>query len=84
LLQLALERIEYRHWRVIFDRILLDLRNNRAGFPDLIYFPATGGYCLVEVKGPGDSLQKNQQRWMQYFSGHGIPHQLAKVAWRNH
>jgi hypothetical protein len=82
LLRLALERIEHAHWRAIFDRILLDLRNNRAGFPDLVHFPAAGGYCLIEVKGPGDSLQKNQQRWMQYFAGHDIPHQLARVTWR--
>ena len=82
IIELALERIEHRHWRAIFERILADLRNNRAGFPDLLHFPAAGGYCLVEVKGPGDSLQKNQQRWMQYFRRHGIPHRLARVAWR--
>jgi hypothetical protein len=82
LIRLALERIEHAHWRAIFDRILQDLRNNRAGFPDLVHFPAAGGYCLIEVKGPGDSLQKNQQRWMQYFAERGIPHQLARVTWR--
>jgi hypothetical protein len=65
----------------IFDRILLDLRNNRAGFPDLVLFPATGGYQLVEVKGPGDSLQKNQHRWMQYFFEYDIPHNIARVSW---
>jgi hypothetical protein len=82
LIRLALERIDYRHWRAVFDRILRDLRNNRSGFPDLVYFPSGGGYCLIEVKGPGDSLQKNQQRWMQYFHQHGIPHQLARVTWQ--
>jgi len=83
LIRLALERIDHAHWRAIFERILQDLRNNRAGFPDLVYFPATGGYCLVEVKGPGDSLQKNQQRWMQFFQAHGIAHRLDRVSWRN-
>jgi uncharacterized protein YcgL (UPF0745 family) len=82
IIRLALERIDYLHWRAVFDRILRDLRNNRSGFPDLVYFPAAGGYCLIEVKGPGDSLQKNQQRWMQYFHQHGIPHQLARVTWQ--
>ena len=82
-IELALERIDHEHWRVIFDRILADLRNNRAGFPDLIHFPAAGGYCLIEVKGPGDSLQKNQQRWMQYFAAQAIPHQLVRVTWKN-
>ncbi len=82
LIELALERIDYLHWRVVFNRILRDLRNNRSGFPDLVYFPPAGGYCLIEVKGPGDSLQKNQQRWMHYFHEHGIPHQLARVTWQ--
>jgi hypothetical protein len=83
LIELALARIDHAHWRAIFDRILKDLRNNRSGFPDLVHFPADGGYCLVEVKGPGDSLQKNQQRWMQHFAEHGIPHRIARVTWRN-
>jgi hypothetical protein len=82
LIQLALERIDHAHWRAVFGRILQDLRNNRAGFPDLVQFPAAGGYRLIEVKGPGDSLQKNQQRWMQFFAEQGIPHQLDKVTWR--
>jgi hypothetical protein len=82
IIELALQRIPYSDWIVIFKRILLDLRNNRAGFPDLVLFPANGGYQLIEVKGPGDSLQKNQQRWMHYFSEHEIPHCIAWVQWQ--
>jgi hypothetical protein len=81
IIELALQRIAYSDWIQIFKRILLDLRNNRAGFPDLVLFPAAGGYQLVEVKGPGDSLQKNQQRWMDYFAEHEIPHAVAWVQW---
>jgi hypothetical protein len=81
ILELALQRIPFGHWMKIFERILLDLRENRAGFPDLVLFPAAGNYQLIEVKGPGDSLQKNQQRWMQYFAQHGIPHAIARVHW---
>ena len=84
LIELALGRIDYPHWIAVFERILRDLRNNRSGFPDLVRFPPGGGYCLIEVKGPGDSLQKNQRRWMQYFHEHGIPHQLARVTWQTH
>lgn len=82
LIELALERIDYGHWRAVFSRILGDLGNNRSGFPDLVHFPPGGGYRLVEVKGPGDSLQKNQQRWMQYFDEHGIPHCVTRVTWQ--
>jgi len=82
IIRFALERIDYLHWRVVFERILRDLRNHRSGFPDLVHFPPAGGYHLIEVKGPSDSLQKNQQRWMQYFQQHGIPHRLARVTWQ--
>ncbi len=81
IIELALQRIEFSHWKKIFNRILSDLRNNRAGFPDLVLFPAEGSYKLIEVKGPGDKLQKNQQRWMSFFEQHEIPHALAQVSW---
>ena len=81
IINLALARIPNNHWRKIFDRLWLDLRANRSGFPDLILFPASGGYRLIEVKGPGDRLQKNQIRWMQYFAQHAIPHQVVHVEW---
>lgn len=81
LLKLAFERIAPDHWRAIFKRIWADVRANRSGFADLIYFPADGGYELVEVKGPGDKLQKNQQRWMAYFAEHDIPHRVINVQW---
>ena len=82
LIDLALKRIPYEHWMTIFERQLRDLRNNRSGFPDLVVFPPDDGYLLVEVKGPGDTLQKNQQRWMQYFAANDIPHLLARVNWQ--
>lgn len=81
IIQLALQRIPHAHWLKIFQRLLLDLRNNRSGFPDLIVFPVDGDYLLVEVKGPGDTLQKNQRRWMQYFDQNNIPHCVARVNW---
>jgi hypothetical protein len=79
--ELALKRIEFSHWIAIFERLLQDLGNNRSGFPDLILFPPEHGYELVEVKGPGDTLQKNQKRWMTYFSQKGVPHSVARVSW---
>lgn len=81
LLDKALAEIPAAHWQVIFQRLLSDLRNHRNGLPDLIYFPAAGGYELVEVKGPGDRLQDNQKRWMHFFQQHDIPHWVAQVSW---
>lgn len=82
LIRTSLERIPHHDWLTIFKRLWADLRNNRNGFPDLIYFPAAGGYQLIEVKGPGDRLQKNQLRWMRYFTTHHIPHRVIHVDWQ--
>ena len=82
LVQMALSRIPSSHWQAIFSRLWRDLRANRTGFPDLIHFPNDGGYQLIEVKGPGDRLQKNQLRWMQYFEQHTIPHKVIHVEWQ--
>lgn len=81
LLQLALQRIPAAHRVAIFDRMLQDLGNRCSGFPDLIVFDETG-YRLVEVKGPGDTLQDNQLSWMRYFAQHGIAHEVLHVRWQ--
>jgi len=81
LLHLLFARIPLQDWLSIFDRMWSDLRSNRNGFPDLIFFPKASGYTLIEVKGPGDRLQKNQLRWMQHFHKYGIPHKVVNVEW---
>jgi len=83
LLSLALIRIPTSDWRVLFDRMLRDLRNNTSGFPDLILFPTNGSYELLEIKGPGDTVQKNQKRWMSYFSEFNIPYRVVHIRWAN-
>ncbi|ABC27775.1 conserved hypothetical protein [Hahella chejuensis KCTC 2396] len=80
-ISLALERIPREHWRAVFQRMLRDLRENGSGFPDLIHFPEQGGYELLEVKSPTDSLQPNQKRWMATFEKNDIPYQLVQVTW---
>lgn len=82
LIKLALSRIPQSHWQAVFNRLWKDIRANRSGFPDLVLFPEKGGYQLVEVKGPGDRLQKNQLRWLQFFAEHDIPHKVIHVEWQ--
>jgi len=85
LLELSLSRIPLDHWLEIFKRLLSDTRLHRNGLPDLILFPHEGGcgsYKLVEVKGPGDSVQKNQIRWMRFFADLGIAHEVCHVRWQ--
>jgi hypothetical protein len=82
LLGLALECISPEHLRRCFERILEDIRANRAGLPDLIqFFPRERRYRLIEVKGPGDRLQNNQLRWLGFCVAAGIEVAVCKVAW---
>lgn len=80
LLELALDKIPVDHYIAIFSRMLQDLKNNTSGFPDLVLFN-NDGYELVEIKGPGDKIQKNQERWFRYFHANGIPANLTHVEW---
>lgn len=83
LLRLALDCIPAAHLKLFFRRLLCDVRANRTGFPDLVRFwPAERRYELVEVKGPGDKLQDNQIRWLQYCTEQGIPVRVCHVRWR--
>ncbi len=82
LLDLALQCIPAAHLSVIFERLLFDIKNNRSGFPDLIqFFPDQQTYRMIEIKGPGDRIQDNQARWLEYFSQHNIPAEVCYVRW---
>ena len=69
----------------VFERLLQAPVAHRSGLPDLVRFwptrPAEQRYELVEVKGPGDKLQDNQIRWLQYCHAHGLPASVCHVRW---
>ncbi|PXB94087.1 nuclease, partial [Pseudomonas aeruginosa] len=74
LLEQALDCLPAAHLRAWFERLLEDIPGNRAGLPDLIQFwPAQRRYRMVEVKGPGDRLQDNQLRWLQFCREREMP-----------
>lgn len=86
LVELALECIPAEHLRACFERLLGDLKANRAGLPDLIQLKpdAPEGaprYRMIEVKGPGDRLQDNQRRWLTFFHHQAIPVAVCYVRW---
>ncbi len=76
---LAIARIPLANWITLFEQLLRDIPAHRSGLPDLIYFADSGGYELLEVKGPGDQLQKHQRRWMKHFAANDIPHAVVDV-----
>jgi hypothetical protein len=82
LLELALECLPAEHLRRCFERLLEDLHANRTGMPDLIqFFPEQGRYRMIEVKGPGDRLQDNQLRWLEFCATHQMPVEVCYVQW---
>ncbi|RXZ33361.1 VRR-NUC domain-containing protein [Oxalobacteraceae bacterium CAVE-383] len=82
LLALALDCLPAAHLRKWFERLLLDIRANRSGYPDLIQFwPDQRRYRMIEVKGPGDRLQDNQIRWLAYCAAHDMPVSVCYVQW---
>ena len=83
LLDLALHCIPPAHLRKWCERILADVKANRTGFPDLIQFwPDEARYTMIEVKGPGDRLQDNQLRWIEYCATHGMPVSVCYLQWQ--
>jgi hypothetical protein len=82
LLETSLTCFPAAHLERWFDWIVRDVGANRSGFPDLVQFwPASGRYRLVEVKGPGDRLQDNQRRCLEYCVEHGMPVSVCHVRW---
>ncbi|MDU8432771.1 VRR-NUC domain-containing protein [Pseudomonas syringae] len=82
LLEQALHCLPADHLRLWFRRLLQDIKANRTGMPDLIqFFPEQRGYRMIEVKGPGDRLQDNQLRWLDFCAEHGMPVEVCYVQW---
>ncbi|ALQ03670.1 VRR-NUC domain-containing protein [Pseudomonas brassicacearum] len=82
LLEQALDCLPAAHLKHWFDRLLLDIKANRAGMPDLIQFwPQHKTYRMIEVKGPGDRLQDNQLRWLEFCHEHQMPVAVCYVQW---
>ncbi|MHC8305903.1 VRR-NUC domain-containing protein [Pseudomonas sp. PB3P13] len=82
LLDQALDCLPAEHLRHWFNRLLLDIKANRTGMPDLIQFwPQDKTYRMIEVKGPGDRLQDNQLRWLDFCHEHQMPIAVCYVQW---
>jgi hypothetical protein len=82
LLECALHCFPAPHLRLWFEWIVRDVVENRTGFPDLVQFwPEEQRYRMVEIKGPGDRLQDNQRRFLEFCSQHEMPVAVCRVRW---
>ncbi|MEZ9201282.1 VRR-NUC domain-containing protein [Vibrio splendidus] len=62
----------------LFKVILSDLKLFRTGMPDLIAFK-NKEFHWIEVKGPGDTPQDNQWRWIKEFERLSVPFSVCYV-----
>jgi len=82
LLEQALHCLPAQHLKRWFSRLLQDIKANRTGMPDLIqFYPEQRSYRMIEVKGPGDRLQDNQLRWLDFCAEHEMPVVVCYVQW---
>jgi len=82
LLEQALHCLPPHHLKRWFRRLLQDIKANRTGMPDLIqFYPEQRSYRMIEVKGPGDRLQDNQLRWLDFCAEHEMPVVVCYVQW---
>ena len=82
LLDQALQCLPAQHLKRWFRRLLQDIKANRTGMPDLIqFYPEQRRYRMIEVKGPGDRLQDNQLRWLDFCAEHQMPVVVCYVQW---
>lgn len=82
LVEAAASTIPGEHLLAIWKRMLFDPGENRRGFPDLLALgERPGKYQMIEVKGPGDTLQDSQRRWLRFFQRNNIPASVAWVQW---
>jgi hypothetical protein len=82
LLEQALHCLPAKHLQRWFRRLLQDIKANRTGMPDLIqFYPEQRSYRMIEVKGPGDRLQDNQLRWLDFCAEHEMPVVVCYVQW---
>lgn len=83
LIEIALASMKPTQLRIIFRYLLGDLRERRAGMPDLIQFqPSEQRFRLIEVKAPGDRLQDNQRDWLAYCQSNNIEVAVCYVTWQ--
>jgi hypothetical protein len=82
LLECALRCFPASHLRLWFEWMVRDVVENRTGFPDLVQFwPNERRYRMVEIKGPGDRLQDNQRRFLEFCGQHEMPAAVCRVRW---
>lgn len=75
----AAKALTTRVMRVVFARLLQHPGEHGSGLPDLLWWNEQGDLKLIEVKGPGDTLQPHQRAWLEWLARHGVPAEVLYV-----
>ncbi|MCV6589285.1 MAG: VRR-NUC domain-containing protein [Marinobacterium sp.] len=81
-LQQAIYCIPRNQLIALLRQLAFDCQHYRSGWPDLFLWcndTHQPDWQLIEVKGPGDSLQASQKRWLHLFNSLSIPHHICHV-----
>ena len=79
-LERIVEVVDAPALRQVLSIVREGLEEARAGFPDLTVLYEPGRYEFVEVKGPGDRVQSNQQLWMHRPLERDIPTRVMRFS----
>ncbi len=67
--------------RRLLEIVKSDLNQMRSGFPDLTLVYSDGSYEFVEVKAPGDQVQRNQRIWLSSLVDAGLPVRVLRYSY---
>lgn len=82
MLEAAVQRVPPSVLIPVLRNMAQSPRSFSSGFPDLFLFQPRGSdWALWEVKGPGDTLRPEQERWLRQFQGLGCEVRVARVKW---
>ena len=67
----------------LITSIKSDLRQFRSGFPDLTVIYSNGKIEFIEVKAPGDQIQRNQRIWLEELVAADLPARVVRFVGPN-
>lgn len=67
----------------LINSVKSDLRQFRSGFPDLTVIDENGKIEFIEVKAPGDQIQRNQRIWLEELASIDVPARVIRFVTPN-
>ena len=82
-LELIVEALGQTALTCLTNIVKADLRQFRSGFPDLTVIHSSKRIEFIEVKAPGDQIQRNQRIWLEELATAGLPVRVIRFVTSN-